>query len=343
MKPLININYESEIPLIGAIMFGLIDRGTNLIQIRPTTICPLNCIFCSTDAGPCSLRRRTDYLVEKEYLLDYLKEVINFKGEHNIEANIDSVGEPLTHPKIVEIIHEISQMKGVETISMQSNGMLLTEKLIDNLADAGLTRLNLSMNSLDEDLGIKLSNTKQYSAKRIAELAQCVSNTKINLLIAPVWIPGFNDAEIPKLIEFAKEINKNKKPKYPIIGIQKYEDYKLGRRPKTKEINWWKFFNQLKEWEKQYNLNLILKREDFGIHKREHLPLKFQKGDKISAVVKAQGWMDNQMIAVAENRAVTILGNPPVNTQVRAKIIHNKDNLYVAELKAAKHDLSYLT
>ena len=58
-RPLIRVTYESGIPLIGCIAFGLIDRGTNLIQIRPFTGCPLSCIFCSVDAGPRS-RNRVD-------------------------------------------------------------------------------------------------------------------------------------------------------------------------------------------------------------------------------------------------------------------------------------------
>ena len=39
-------------PLVGHVAFGIIDRGTNLLQIRPTSLCPLSCIFCSVDAGP---------------------------------------------------------------------------------------------------------------------------------------------------------------------------------------------------------------------------------------------------------------------------------------------------
>ncbi|HDD34251.1 MAG TPA: radical SAM protein, partial [Thermofilaceae archaeon] len=45
------------IPLIGHLAFGIVDRGTNLLQIRPTSSCPLSCVFCSVDAGPASKRR----------------------------------------------------------------------------------------------------------------------------------------------------------------------------------------------------------------------------------------------------------------------------------------------
>jgi len=45
-----------DIPLFGCIAFGIIDRGTNVLQVRPISECPLACIFCSTDAGPYSFR-----------------------------------------------------------------------------------------------------------------------------------------------------------------------------------------------------------------------------------------------------------------------------------------------
>ena len=53
-KPAVYVHKNSGIPLIGTAYFGLIDRGTNLIEIRPLTGCNLSCIFCSVDADPSS-------------------------------------------------------------------------------------------------------------------------------------------------------------------------------------------------------------------------------------------------------------------------------------------------
>ena len=43
------IHKYSGIPLMGTNYFGIIDRGTNLIEIKPITSCNLGCIFCSVD------------------------------------------------------------------------------------------------------------------------------------------------------------------------------------------------------------------------------------------------------------------------------------------------------
>ena len=243
-RPIIRVTYESGIPLIGCIAFGLIDRGTNTIQVRPTSLCPLSCIFCSTDAGPRSRRRQAEYIVELEYLVDGFRKLVKFKGEYGIEAHIDTVGDPLTYPKIADLVQELRDTKGVEVISMQTHGYLLDEKIINDLSDAGLDRINLSIDALDPELARYISGTPTYNVERIMELAEYITkNTNIDLLIAPVWVLGINDEEIPKIIEFALRIGAGKK--WPALGIQKYIPHKRGRKPKgVKPMTWREFYQR---------------------------------------------------------------------------------------------------
>jgi len=56
-------------------------------------------------------------------------------------------GEPLVHPDILAIVRGISSIKGIEEVSLTTNGMLL-ERLARPLADAGLKRVNISLDSL---------------------------------------------------------------------------------------------------------------------------------------------------------------------------------------------------
>jgi len=111
------INEKSQIPLIGCIAFGIIDRGTNLIQIRPTSVCNQKCPFCSTNANNPKIHPNT-YEIEKNYLIKWIKKVIKEKESDKIEAIIDSVGEVLCHPKIIDIIKEIKKIKEVKFISL---------------------------------------------------------------------------------------------------------------------------------------------------------------------------------------------------------------------------------
>ncbi|MEM0060187.1 MAG: radical SAM protein, partial [Desulfurococcaceae archaeon] len=60
---------DDDLPVFGYIAFGVIDRGTNVLQVRPTTICPQNCIFCSVDAGLKSEHRWAEYIVKPDLLI----------------------------------------------------------------------------------------------------------------------------------------------------------------------------------------------------------------------------------------------------------------------------------
>ncbi len=335
-RPVINVTYESGIPLIGCIAFGLIDRGTNTIQVRPTSLCPLNCIFCSTDAGPRSRRRQAEYIVQLEYIVDEFRKLVRYKGEYGIEAHIDTVGDPLTYPRIVDLVQELRDTRGVEVVSMQTHGHLLNEKIIDELDDAGLDRINLSIDALDPELARYISGTPTYDVERIMGLAEYIAkNTNIDLLIAPVWVPGINDGEIPEIIEFALRIGAGKR--WPALGIQKYVPHKRGRKPRgVKPMTWGEFYRSLAQWEEKYNTKLILSLErDFGLHKRRMLPLRYRVGEKVEVEVKAPGWLKGEVLATAGDVSITVVKVPRMpkeGTRLFVEILRNKHNIYIARL-----------
>jgi len=322
---LIKINQESEIPLVGALPFGIIDRGTNLLQIRPTSVCNLKCPFCSTNANNKDFHPN-NYIVDSNYLISWVKEVFSYKEINDGEANLDSVGEILTHPEIVKIAKGISEIKQVKTISMQTNGSLLTKQKVKQL-EPYLTRINLSINAFTEEKSKYLSGSKNYSLKHILEIAKTIAESKIELLLAPVWIPNVNDEDLIEIIKLAKKLNVK-------IGIQKYETYQYSRKLKeAKQINFFKFFKQLEKWEKEYNIKLRLRKEDFSIHLAKRYPITMKKQEKLQAIIKAPGWQKNQMIAVARNRAITINKcNKKINDLVNIQILQEKNNIYTAKL-----------
>jgi uncharacterized Fe-S cluster-containing radical SAM superfamily enzyme len=61
------------VPQVGTLAFGVVDRGTNVLEVRPTSVCALSCVFCSVNAGPQSRARWAEYVVEVEALLSALE------------------------------------------------------------------------------------------------------------------------------------------------------------------------------------------------------------------------------------------------------------------------------
>jgi len=238
----VRITAVSDIPLVGSLYFGIIDRGTSLLQVRPSCGCNLNCPFCSVDAGPESTTRATSYEVELEYLLSAVEEIAPFKGT-GVECHIDSPGEPLMYARLPELVAALKAIDAVSTVSLQTNGTLLDEKKIAALAEAGLDRVNLSLHAIDPALAKELAGVEWYDIGKVTDAARAVAASSTDLLIAPVFMPGINDAEIPKLIEFARECGAGKR--FPPLGIQKFERYRYGRTPKGVKVqSWWQFFNR---------------------------------------------------------------------------------------------------
>ena len=203
---------DKEIPLIGHVAFGIIDRGTNLLQIRATSFCALSCIFCSVDAGPRSKNRMTEYMVELNYLLEWIQYIIRIKETDNIQAHLDAVGDPFTYPYLVRLVEELSKLSVIKTISVETHGALMTRKMLDALDDANLSRLNLSIDAMDKRLAKYLAGTEWYDVDKVKNLARYVAqNLDMDIIIAPVWVPGVNDEEIPKIIKFALDIGAGKK------------------------------------------------------------------------------------------------------------------------------------
>ncbi len=153
-----------------------------------------------------------------------------------------------------------------------------------------------------------------------------IANSRMDLLIAPVWVPGYNDKEIPKLIEFALEIGAGKK--YPPLGIQKYIPYRYGRKV-GKSMPFREFYAKLAEFEKEYGIKLILKPEDFGMEKRQRLPNPFKKGEIVKGRVVADGRMRGEMLCIARDRSVAVLTDKKIGDIVEFEVVRTKDGIIV--------------
>ncbi|HHF59191.1 MAG TPA: radical SAM protein [Thermoplasmatales archaeon] len=320
------ITEESGIPLIGHTAFGLIDRGTNLIQVRPCSGCNLNCIFCSVDEGV-SKTRVTDYMVDPDYMIKEFKKLADFKRRHcknqNIEAHIDGQGEPFIYPYIVDLIKKLKNEADV--VSIQTNGTLLNERIIEEL-EGYLDRINLSINSLDEKKAKILAGRADYDINHVKSMAKEIANSEIDLLIAPVWVPGYNDSDILDILKFGKKIGAGKR--WKPFGVQKYIRYRFGRHPKgAREMTFKKFYSELRKIDE----SLILSPSDFGIAKCKSLPKKFKIGEKVRLKIEMHGRMRGEMIAIGRDRVIQIIGTEKKpGSFIDARIVRNRHNVYVA-------------
>jgi len=319
-KPAVYVHQLSGIPLIGNVSFGIVDRNTNIIEVKPITVCNLKCVYCSVDES----MRPVDFVVEKDYIVNEMKTVLDYKKCSNIEIHIGGQGEPLYYDDLVPLVKDLAKLKQVKEISMDTNATLLNKKKVDDLVKAGMTRFNVSLNAMDAGLAQKIA-AEPYNLKSVLEIIEYISK-KADLIIAPVLVPGLNEMEMPAIIEFVKKISQKSKNKV-MAGIQNFLCYKQGKRP-AKQLSWDKFMNKLKEWEKEHDVRLLLDfKKDFNIEPTKPLLKPFKKGNVIEADIISQGRIAGEKIAAAKGVSVT-LPNCMKTGRVKVKLTRTKHNIY---------------
>ncbi|RME31108.1 radical SAM protein [Candidatus Woesearchaeota archaeon] len=322
-KPAVYITSESGIPLIGTNEYGIVDRGSNIIEVKPVTGCNFNCIYCSVDEG--KNNKTADYLVEEEYLASVAAEVAKTK-QHPVEFNIGPQGEPLLYPRLVALVRDLRALPQTGVISINTNGSLLSTKLIDELAAAGLTRINLSIPALDPELAAKLAGVKVFPLAHLLRMLD-YGKDKLSFLLAPVLVPGHNEQEMASIVKLSRTITSE----FPTIGIQNYLSYPKGRKPVKKPLSWERFFSFIKELERTTGTNLTATKEDFRIHEEKELPKPFKKGQVVEAVIVMPGRYAREMVAAAHNRAITVQmlnDRRAIGKRLRVRIVRDKHNIF---------------
>ncbi|NPA23203.1 MAG: radical SAM protein [Crenarchaeota archaeon] len=329
--------------MVGTRAFGIVDMGTNVIELRPTSLCPLSCIFCSVNAGPRSRVRWAEYIVDPDILIEAVREVVHYKNCKRVEIHIDGMGEPGTYPYLVELVQGVREIENVQVISMQTRLVTFNERKLAELAEAGVDRFNVSVDAVDPGRARYLSGTEWYNIGRVIELVRfVVESTRSDVIFTPVWVPGINDEEMPRIIELAKSLKIGKK--WPPVLIQKYVPHRHGRKVPTREMSWNEFFRRLRELEKVYNIKLVPSIEDFNIHKERSLPIVYRRGEVVKVRIVERGIFVNEYLAVplklsgstVHDRVITVIASSKledllIGQRVRVRIVENRNNIYIAE------------
>ena len=167
-------------------------REINYLRISLTDRCNLRCEYCMPEKGVKKVSHNDILTLEEMY------EIIKVFVDLGINKIRFTGGEPLVRLGVVDLISKVSKLKGVNEIAMTTNGTLL-ETYAGDLKKAGLTRVNISLDTLNMekyrritrggDLNKALNGIK---AAREAGLTPIKINT--------VLIGGFNEDEIPDLV-----------------------------------------------------------------------------------------------------------------------------------------------
>lgn len=122
-------------------MYDRYNRKIDYLRISVTDRCNLRCVYCMPEEGV--------ELMPREEILSY--DEIVAVVQDGIQKGITKVrltgGEPLVRKDIVELVGKIAAIEGIQDLSMTTNGILLS-KYAQQLKDAGLNRVNVSLDTL---------------------------------------------------------------------------------------------------------------------------------------------------------------------------------------------------
>jgi len=123
-------------------MFDNFNRKINYLRISVTDRCNLRCTYCMPAEG-------IKLLEHKDILsFDEIVKVVQIAVEYGIDKVRITGGEPLVRKGIVDLVGMIWDVLGVKDLSMTTNGVLL-EKYAKDLKEAGLQRVNVSLDTID--------------------------------------------------------------------------------------------------------------------------------------------------------------------------------------------------
>jgi GTP 3',8-cyclase len=117
-------------------------RTITYLRISVTDRCNLRCVYCMPQEGVHWQARAEQLSVEE------IARVAECAADGGVKRIRLTGGEPLVHPKIVDLVRRLTSIAGIEEVSLTTNGILL-ERLAEPLAAARLKRVNISLDTLD--------------------------------------------------------------------------------------------------------------------------------------------------------------------------------------------------
>ncbi|MBR2521904.1 MAG: GTP 3',8-cyclase MoaA [Coriobacteriales bacterium] len=119
-------------------------RVIDYLRISLTDRCNLRCIYCMPEDGVSALKHEDILRIEE------IARIVRVAAQTGITRVRLTGGEPLVRHGVVDLVRDIKAIPEIESIALTTNGILLPE-MADDLKAAGLSRVNISLDTLDEE------------------------------------------------------------------------------------------------------------------------------------------------------------------------------------------------
>jgi cyclic pyranopterin phosphate synthase len=173
--------------------YGRIGRK---LRLSVTDRCNMRCIYCMPD--------NNNEWFEQHNILSY-EEIIRLSAVFvslGIEKLRITGGEPTVRYKIETLIGALSNIRGIKSIDMTTNGLLLSDK-VKELKQAGLDGVNISLDTFRADRFKAIAGVDGLD--RVLTSIKAADNVGLKVKINAVVIRGWNDDEVVDFARFARD------------------------------------------------------------------------------------------------------------------------------------------
>ncbi len=161
------------------------------LRISVTDKCNLRCIYCNPFGNKGLLSRR-DILSFEE-----IGRVVRLFARKGIRKVRVTGGEPLVRKNITCLLNVLAGIKGIEDLSLTTNGVKL-EEMAEDLKKAGLMRVNISLDSITEETFKRITGYN-YLKQVLKGIERALQFGLTPLRINTIILKGINDDEVEDL------------------------------------------------------------------------------------------------------------------------------------------------
>jgi cyclic pyranopterin phosphate synthase len=160
-------------------------REINYLRISLTDKCNLRCVYCMPE--DMTFRPRQELLQDEEILR--LVNIFAGLGFNKVRL---TGGEPTVRANVAELVRAIAAAPGIEQVAMTTNGLML-DQLARPLADAGLQRVNVSIDTLNPEKFKRL--TRWGNVEDVWQGIHAAEEAGLGVKLNAVVARGYNDKE----------------------------------------------------------------------------------------------------------------------------------------------------
>ena len=177
-------------------MLDKLNRKIDYLRISVIDRCNLRCVYCMPEEGIESIPH--DEILTYDEILR-ICEIVSELGIRKIKI---TGGEPLVRKDIVNLIRDIKNIDKIEQVTLTTNGILLHE-MLDDLYDAGIDAINISLDTLNKDNFKKI--TRRDGLEKVLMSIDKAYDLGIRVKINCLAIRDFNLSELVEIASFAKD------------------------------------------------------------------------------------------------------------------------------------------